>query len=885
MYHIRYMLDPLDFENRPFLESLARRRRGAFFVLSIENIILHGWRFFFWVLLFLGLWMLEIPVFLGKTVSFLTSLCFFIGLFYFIKRDVLSFYFPNEREIDKALEKRSNLPQGHISLLDDILANPKKRETRTLWDFGQKNILHALNLLKTPRLKAILSRKDPTAIRFIAVLIFISGLMIAGSNWKSRIFDGLFPVSPSYMISNGKETNLWITPPEYTRQPNVHLSGYGAYNKKLDIPEDSKVRVRVHSLLGEWLAPKLYNGNKVSSMNYLGEGLYDIETTIATGTSLSVYQGIIPRASWPYNYIKDQPPEIHRGKKKKQENQDNSSENQEHASYEFLDNAQLRVNLIVKDDYGVKDLQLKMDIDEIVEDRPLGSPAFDTRLVMSEPQKEFKISPIYDMAWHTWAGLPVTFEYTVFDHKGQKATLDKIELVLPERIFEHPMAKSLIAMRKKLAWNYKESFSEIALNLETLLSAPDYFQNDPVIYLAIKTSSARLNYTNSKNEKEKIVAAKEVIKLLWHTAIAIEEGNLSLAMRELRDAQRELENAMRDPNTSEEEISKLMDNLREKMANYFSEMQREIQKRIANGEQFPQIQPENFSQMISPDMLSKMIQEMESALKNGDEQRAQELMSQMQRMMEMMDPSMMPRMPMDMQTMDKGINELQELIERQEKLLGQTQEQARIKIFKNGQTGSPQNMPTIEDMLKEFGIETSPPPSPRNEKSLNSKNQGDTSDEGKSEQEALRYILGQLMLESAEQLDEIPENMGLAEQEMRGSEDALGHSNPEGSIPHQEKAIKHLKEAQKNLSEQLKKRMQQMVGIGPSGGQRYDPLGRPFSGEDQENGNPHGSRVKVPDEAEKKRVDEILRQLRERSGDLNRPDDELDYYRRLLRQF
>jgi hypothetical protein len=68
------------------------------------------------------------------------------------------------------------------------------------------------------------------------------------------------------------------------------------------------------------------------------------------------------------------------------------------------------------------------------------------------------------------------------------------------------------------------------------------------------------------------------------------------------------------------------------------------------------------------------------------------------------------------------------------------------------------------------------------------------------------------------------------------------------------------------------------------GGGRFDPLGRPL---DQEGGNSllSGDTVKIPDEAERRRVQEILKTLRDRAGDLQRPEYELDYLRRLMRQF
>ena len=135
-------------------------------------------------------------------------------------------------------------------------------------------------------------------------------------------------------------------------------------------------------------------------------------------------------------------------------------------------------------------------------------------------------------------------------------------------------------------------------------------------------------------------------------------------------------------------------------------------------------------------------------------------------------------------------------------------------------------------------------------------------------------------------LGSIPEPMGLAEQEMRGSSEALNLNRPDQSIPHQELAIEYLKQSQEQLMEQLQQRMQQMTGIAFGFAPRnLDPLGRPMGDDYDPNGDPFGSRVKIPDEAERRRVREILDLLRRRAGELNRPREEIEYYRRLLKRF
>lgn len=927
-------IDPIDFENRPFLNALAKKQRKAFVALTIEHIIQGIWRLFFWVLFICGLWMLGIPSFFGQAANILTTLIFVIGCIYFLKKDALLFKFPHDKTLNLQLEKQSALPRGQIALLEDKLANPRKHETRDLWNLSQKTALHTMAHLKTPSIRTFLSRRDPYAYRFIALIMFIAGLMVSGNAWQDRISAGLMPISPSFAISQGKDTQIWIKPPEYTLQPEIYISGHGTYAQTIDIPEESEIKLRLYSSFGKLFTPYLKIGQDSHIIPNLENGLYGIETTITDATSLSVTQLGISRAKINYNYINDTPPEIYTSHNEQDstnsqsfdgvediiveteiptENTDTTQEQdttepttteedlEPEEQYEQLSDFRLRFPLAVKDDYSVTELHMKMDIDEMVEDKPLGGSFTDIRLIMSRPNTEFKISPTYDLAWHTWAGLPVTFEFTAHDHKKQTSSLQKISLVLPERHFEHPMAKTIIALRKRLAWDYNDSFIEVAQNLEVLLSAPDYFQNNPIIFLGLRTASSRLYYVDKKPQEDRITAAEDIIDLLWNLAISIEDGNLALAMRELRDAQRALENAMRDPNSSDEEIAQLMDNLRQKMMEYFVEMQRDAQKRMQDGDDFPQFSPDQFSELISPDSLAKLMEEIENAMKSGDEEKARELMSQLQRMMEMMGNAGQMQMPKDMQMMKKGINELQQLIEKQEALLEKTNKQANLqkllnKHQKQRKKNAPSSMPTMDEILKDFGMNNAPPtpkqenntptPPPTDQKNTeqNAPMNIDTS-ENRAEQQALRYILGQLMLEASEKLDEIPENMGNAEQEMRGSEEALAQVDPKSAIPHQEKAIEHLKEAQEQLSQQLKARLQQMIGIGFSGAQRYDPLGRPYGGDQDENGSAHGSPVKIPDEQEKKRVDEILRTLRDRSGDRSRPQDELDYYRRLLRQF
>jgi hypothetical protein len=66
--------------------------------------------------------------------------------------------------------------------------------------------------------------------------------------------------------------------------------------------------------------------------------------------------------------------------------------------------------------------------------------------------------------------------------------------------------------------------------------------------------------------------------------------------------------------------------------------------------------------------------------------------------------------------------------------------------------------------------------------------------------------------------------------------------------------------------------------------ERRDPLGRPLR-EDGHGQSADESGVKVPDEMEQARSHAIQEELRRRGGEKTRPQPELDYIERLLRQF
>jgi uncharacterized protein (TIGR02302 family) len=119
--------------------------------------------------------------------------------------------------------------------------------------------------------------------------------------------------------------------------------------------------------------------------------------------------------------------------------------------------------------------------------------------------------------------------------------------------------------------------------------------------------------------------------------------------------------------------------------------------------------------------------------------------------------------------------------------------------------------------------------------------------------------------------------------------DSLGEGNADGAVDSQGRALDAMRKGAQGLAQQLQQQMGQGQGPGQPGrqgqaraDQEYDPLGRPLPrhGRDLDD-----STVKVPLEADMQRARRILEELRRRYGETMRPQLELDYIERLLKDY
>ena len=125
---------------------------------------------------------------------------------------------------------------------------------------------------------------------------------------------------------------------------------------------------------------------------------------------------------------------------------------------------------------------------------------------------------------------------------------------------------------------------------------------------------------------------------------------------------------------------------------------------------------------------------------------------------------------------------------------------------------------------------------------------------------------------------------------MEDAEQALRNEDFAGALDRQAEALEALREGMRNLGEAMAQEQGQQPVEGASDGEAFgradpnsqrDPLGRSTG----EMGRIGSDRNMLQGDDVYRRAQDLLDEIRRRSGDQTRPDSELDYLRRLLERF
>jgi uncharacterized protein (TIGR02302 family) len=806
----------------------------------------------------------------------------------------------SRNEAIRRIERTSGVPHRPASTYEDHLtASSENPATQTLWAEHRARIARQLARLRVGRPEARTDRIDPFALR--ALLLLGVGLMawIVGDSASDRL-RAAFRFGPPPLAIDAR-LDAWVTPPSYTGiAPIILADGARAgaqplpaanQQGEIEVPERSQLVVRGSGTGTTGMTLEIVpEGGTARQIEVKPEGaegataanhnpnlppalrgdVAEAKVDLTTSASVRILGRTAP--PWKFRVIPDKPPTISLSKEPQR-----------------LPRGSLKLTYKVADDYGIVSAEGRITRakphpgDPATEwARPKANkgprpplerpPALNLRLPRANA-KEGEAFSYHELTAHPWAGSRVRLVLSAKDHAGQVGKSQAVELILPQRRFMNPIAKAVVEQRRYLVEDPRNR-DRVAYAIDAIALEPEGFIKDRRAYLGLRSAYWRLKRDHTR------LGMKSVVDQLWHVALRLEDGDLSDAERALREAQEELSKALQD-GASDEEIQRLMNQLRQALNDFMEQLQRQAQN-----------QPMEFPKNLSPNNiirqqdLERMMRDIENMARQGSRDQAQQMLSQLRDMLEQLQNGRLAQgqgQGQQGKQMMQMMNQFGDIIGKQQQLLDDT--------FRQNQGGEQPG----EGQEGQMGQGQGQQPGQRGQRQgRNGQNGQQPGQQGEGRggrgtqpgmglgdrQAQLRERLNQLQQQL--QRNGMPSQQQLegAERSMQEAEQSLRQGDLDGATRAEQQALEQLRQGAQQMAEQMMRQLRQF-GQGPGGDAPLDPLGRPQRTE----GPDLGTSVKVPDEIDVQRAREILEELRRRLGEPNRPQLELDYIDRLLKRF
>ncbi|WP_296766219.1 TIGR02302 family protein [Sediminimonas sp.] len=718
-----------------------------------------------------------------------------------------------------------------------------------------------------------LNARDPFALRYAAVLLVMIALLF-GSVWRVGSVRDLTPGSGAAMAA-GPAWEGWIEPPAYTGLPALYLPDLPA--GPVSVAQGAVVTIRVYGDAYRYTVTEEVSGQAPAAEADGATGTDgDHSLTVAQSGRLAV-EGPGGRA-WDMRMRGDGPPRVA-------------------VSGAPTTSAEGRMSLPFEagDDYGVVAGQARITLDmDAVERRhglavapePRAPVTLDLPMPITGDRAEFTETLVEDFSRHPWAHLPVTVELSARDALDQKGTAEPVNMPLPARRFFDPLAAAVIEQRRDLLWS-RENAPRVAQVLRALSHRPEeeLFRSE-TDYLRLRVMLRRLETMTTHGltgeQRDDVAAA------LWELAVSLEEGDIDDARDRLRRAQERLSEAMRN-GASDEEIARLMQELRDATRDYMRQLAQQAQR--DGDETAQQADPQDTLQMTQDD-LQEMMDRIQELMEQGRMAEAQQALRELQ---QLMDNMRVTQGQGGQSPGDQAMEGLADTLREQQGLSDQAfrdlQEQfnpganagrSQGNEGRNGGDGRGQSHEG--DNGAGAGQGTQPGEGQQDE---GQQGEGALADRQRALREELDRQRGRLPGAGTPEGEAARDALDRAGRAMDGAEEALRGDDLAEAIDRQSQAMEAMREGMRNLGDAMaQRRGEQQPGSegqrrGDASGQRSDPLGRNPGGR-----GPAGTRDSMlRGEDVYRRAQELLDELRRRSGEGRRDEKELDYLRRLLERF
>ena len=790
---------------------------------------------------------------------------------------------PGAKAADRRLEAASGLRHRPLAALADRPTGDDPAAL-ALWQAHQQRAAAQIRRLRVGIPRPCLPARDPRAIRAALVLGVISAVVIAGGEAPERLRRALVPTMPGPAPVAAARLEAWVTPPSYTGAAPIFLDAAGG---AATVPAGSRLQVSVSGGAGG--VPELLLDAEAQAFRTLDATSFAAEAVLERGTRLAVRRGGGDMARWALTVQADAAPSVVFAEPPGRAPRGLGT----------------RLPWRAEDDWGLAGLRAELRLVA----RPDAPPLLVELPLPGVNVKQARGAAQPDLSAHPWAGLDVTAVLVARDGAEQEGRSEPAGVTLPERSFNHAVAKRLIAVRKGLSLE-PDRRAPARRALEEVLGAPEAFEHDTSTYLVLRSARARLMVDRRPE------AVPEVQEVLWEVALALEEGRDGRTLRALQQAREALRQALDQAERQQQEAGERPDaaqqaetqrriqELREAIRQHLEALAERLQRE--NAEAIP-FDPQ--SRLMDQREMDRRTRRMEEAAREGRNQDAKRELAELEEMLKALEEGRAQRAenPERQQRRERGQQQMgvvQDMVRRQSEMLDrshQRAEQAERDRAARAQQQRRQNQQGFRWPPEPPQAQPQPQPQP-GQPPQNAEATRDRDQDGRR-QRALRRALGELMQQFGDLTGEIPEGLGRADQAMREAQEALrGGGDPREA---QQQALRALQQGGQQMAQSMQRQFgqsqdgeedgesQDMAGENQPGGngqeqaqgqgEGRDPLGRRTR---DVNGNAdNGADTRVPEEAELLRTRRIQEELRRRGAEKERPTEELDYIDRLLRRF
>ena len=499
---------------------------------------------------------------------------------------------PSRQDAIRRVESISGVRHRPASSYEDTLTlGATDARTAALWRMHRQRLAQMLGRLRVGVPAPRTDRHDPFALRALLLLGVFVLTIVVGDSAADRLWSA-FRLSP---LAKGAEARLdaWITPPSYTAKPPLMLADGGLTGARsqqeklpgtIEVPDKSVLIVRASGAGMRDLALEVPGENGTrrrleAQARASPANVMELKLEVTRSGTVSVHSSGMQVASWTFSVTPDHAPKITMTKQPERSSPRGS----------------LKLFYKVEDDYGVVSAEAR--IRRIVPKKDTSSTAWarepktGARLPYERPPvlalnlprsypKTAEGHSLHEIGEHPWAGMKVELTLIAKDLAGQVGKSETIEITLPERRFTKPLARAVVEQRRKLAEDSRDRLT-VAKAIDALTIEPAGFIDDLQVFLGLRSAHWRLKRDDTR------AGRNSVIEQLWHVALRIEEGDLSDAERALRAAQERLQQALRE-GASDEEIQRLLQELRQALAQYLDQLTRQAEGQSTAG---PEPQP------------------------------------------------------------------------------------------------------------------------------------------------------------------------------------------------------------------------------------------------------------------------------------------------------